>query len=100
HADCMTQTIASTRGVQERSIVPGAGSSDLIFAAFRHWVTPSMRVLILDPMYGEYAHVLERAIGAKVHRLKLRRGQQYDLAVDHMGGALAAGSDWVVRGKP
>ncbi len=100
HADCMTQTIASTRGVQERSIVPGAGSSDLIFAAFRHWVTPSMRTLILDPMYGEYAHVLERAIGAKVHRLKLRRGQQYDLDVEQLTERLGRGYDWVVLVNP
>jgi histidinol-phosphate/aromatic aminotransferase/cobyric acid decarboxylase-like protein len=41
--------------VADDNIPPGAGSSDLIFAGLRHWVTPASRVLILDPMCGEYA---------------------------------------------
>ena len=38
----------------------GGGSSDLIFLALRQWLTPSSRVLLLDPTYGEYAHVVEQ----------------------------------------
>jgi len=48
----LVQTIAETRGVAMESILPGAGSSALIFLALRHWLNSSSRVLILDPTYG------------------------------------------------
>ena len=49
----LIRTIARVRGVRPECVLPGAGSSDLIFLALRHWLTPVSRVLILDPTYGE-----------------------------------------------
>jgi histidinol-phosphate/aromatic aminotransferase/cobyric acid decarboxylase-like protein/GNAT superfamily N-acetyltransferase len=79
--DCsgMANSIANIRGVKAENILPGAGSSDLIFMAFREWLTSGSRVLILDPMYGEYAHVLENIIGCQVDRLKLFKDMNYVL---------------------
>jgi histidinol-phosphate/aromatic aminotransferase/cobyric acid decarboxylase-like protein len=79
----LIETIARRRGVQPENILPGAGSSDLIFRALRHWLTPRSHALILDPTYGEYAHVLERVIGCTVDRLTLRPENDFevDLAV-------------------
>jgi len=79
--DCsgMANSIANIRGVKTENILPGAGSSDLIFMAFREWLTSNSRVLILDPMYGEYAHVLENIIGCQVDRLKLFKEKNYVL---------------------
>jgi len=34
----MIQAIARARGVAADNILPGAGSSDLIFRALRHWL--------------------------------------------------------------
>ena len=96
----MRRVIARTRGVPEDSILPGAGSSDLIFAALRGWVTSAARVLILDPMYAEYAHVLERVIGANVDRLMLSRADDYQLDPRQLANALARGYDWVVLVNP
>ena len=69
--DCggMAAKIAEIRGVETENILPGAGSSDLIFMAFQEWLTPKSRVLILDPTYGEYTHVLENVIGCKVDKI-------------------------------
>ena len=64
-------TIAEKRGLAEASVLPHAGSSALIFLAIRHWLTPRSRVLLLDPCYGEYAHLLEHVIGCTVDRLPL-----------------------------
>ncbi len=79
--DCsgMANSIANARGVKAKNILPGAGSSDLIFMAFREWLTSDSRVLILDPMYGEYAHVLENIIGCQVDRIKLFKDMNYAL---------------------
>jgi histidinol-phosphate/aromatic aminotransferase/cobyric acid decarboxylase-like protein/GNAT superfamily N-acetyltransferase len=98
--DGMRRAIARARGVADDSILPGAGSSDLIFAGLRHWVTPRSRVLILDPMYGEYAHVLEKVIGAHVDRLTLSRARGYDVDLDELAAHVARGYDWVVLVNP
>lgn len=96
----LQRVIARSRGVAVDNILPGAGSSDLIFAAFKAWMRPSSRVLILDPMYGEYAHVLERVIGARVERLALSRECAYDVDPERLRAALARGHDWVVLVNP
>jgi histidinol-phosphate/aromatic aminotransferase/cobyric acid decarboxylase-like protein/N-acyl-L-homoserine lactone synthetase len=85
----MVRAIAAARGVREECVLPGAGSSDLIYLALRHWLTPESRVLILDPMYGEYAHVLERVIGCRVDRVTLRREEGYRVSVSAMADAMA-----------
>ncbi|WP_328472205.1 aminotransferase class I/II-fold pyridoxal phosphate-dependent enzyme [Actinoplanes sp. NBC_00393] len=79
--------IATARGVPVETVTVGAGSSDLIFRAFRQWLTPDSRVLLIDPGYGEYAHVTEEVIGCRVKRLRIAR------AVDpgRLTAALATG---------
>jgi histidinol-phosphate/aromatic aminotransferase/cobyric acid decarboxylase-like protein len=73
----LVRAIARARGLDPVNVVTGGGSSDLIFLALTRWLTLDSRVLILDPMYGEYAHVLERVIGCKVDRLPLARSADY-----------------------
>ena len=80
--------------------MPGAGSSDLIFRAFRHWLTADSRVLILDPTYGEYSHVLEKVIGCTVDRLLLDRAHGYEVNLAKLEAALAEGYDLVALVNP
>ncbi|MBW8875099.1 MAG: aminotransferase class I/II-fold pyridoxal phosphate-dependent enzyme [Acidobacteria bacterium] len=75
----LIQVIAEVRGVPAGSLALGAGSSSLIFLAFRQWLTPASRVLLPDPTYGEYAHVLERVVGCRTDRLRLARAGGYRL---------------------
>ncbi|MBI2813630.1 MAG: histidinol-phosphate aminotransferase family protein [Opitutae bacterium] len=100
--DCagLIATIATARGVAPESILPGAGSSDLIFRAFRHWLTADSRVLILDPTYGEYAHVLEKVIGCAVDRLPLDRARDYEVDLTGLQAALALDYDLVALVNP
>ncbi len=96
----LIETIAQARGVAPENILPGAGSSDLIFRALRHWLTPASRTLILDPTYGEYAHVLEKVIGCRVERLALAREENYTIAPERLEAVLATGYDLVVLVNP
>ena len=73
----LVRAIARTRGVREECILPGAGSSDLMFLALRHWLGPSSRVLVLDPTYGEYFHILEQVVRCGVERFRLLREESY-----------------------
>jgi len=92
-AECegMVRAIARSRGVSAECIVPGAGSSELIFLAFREWLRSGSRVLLLDPTYGEYAHVAESLVGAQVDRLPLSRARNYEVDLSELEDRLAHG---------
>ena len=96
----LLRTIARVRGVDERCLVPGGGSSDLIFLALRQWLTRSSHVLLLDPTYGEYAHVLEKVIGCQVTRFRVHRMDNYDVNLNALADALKTHFDLVVLVNP
>lgn len=96
----MLRAIARTRGVDEMNLLPGGGSSDLIFLALRQWLTKSSRVLLLHPTYGEYAHVLEKVIGCRVQRFHLKREANYDVDLDALAEAMKEPFDLVVLVNP
>ena len=98
--DGLVETIAEQRGVKPGNILPGAGSSDLIFRSLRQWLTPASHALILDPTYGEYLHVLERVIRCTVDRLTLSRENGYAVDLPRLEAALADGYDLVVLVNP
>ena len=84
--DCsgMVNKIAKARGVKPANILPGSGSSDLIFLAFREWLSPKSRVLILDPTYGEYVHVLTNIIQCQVERINLLKANNYNVDLEEL----------------
>ncbi|HEV3300100.1 MAG TPA: aminotransferase class I/II-fold pyridoxal phosphate-dependent enzyme [Planctomycetaceae bacterium] len=85
HCEGLVQAISEARRVSGRCIAPAAGSSTLIYLAFREWLGPSSRVMLLDPTYGEYRHVLEQLVGCQVDGLRLNPRLEYtvDLAELH-----------------
>src|SRR6266540_6342332 len=96
----LVRSIARVRGVPLECLLPGGGSSDLIFLAFRQWLAPHSRVLILDPTYGEYPHVLERVVGCRVDRLELPRERGYQLDPHQLAARLSDGYDLIVLVNP
>ena len=96
----LVDQISRSRGVDADAILPGAGSSALIFLAFTRWLAPSSRALVLDPSYGEYAHVLENAVGCKVDRFALDREDGYAADPERLEAALGAGYDIAVIVNP
>ncbi|KUO11636.1 pyridoxal phosphate-dependent aminotransferase [Streptomyces sp. DSM 15324] len=100
-AEGLLAEIATARALPADTLAVGAGSSDLIFRAFGHWLTPQSRVLLTDPCYGEYAHVTERVIGCRVDRLPLRREDGWRVDPDRLSAAVASGRyDLVVLVNP
>jgi histidinol-phosphate/aromatic aminotransferase/cobyric acid decarboxylase-like protein len=68
--------------------------------ALRQWLTPGSRVLLLDPTYGEYAHVLERVIGCQVERFTLRREEAYTMNLELLAQRLSEPFDLVILVNP
>jgi histidinol-phosphate/aromatic aminotransferase/cobyric acid decarboxylase-like protein/GNAT superfamily N-acetyltransferase len=84
--DGMIRAIARARGVDAKCILPGSGSSSLIYLALREWLTPASRVLLPDPTYGEYAHVLEKVIRCRVEWLTLTPENGYAIDPERFHG--------------
>jgi histidinol-phosphate/aromatic aminotransferase/cobyric acid decarboxylase-like protein len=99
-ADGLARVIARTRGVGPENILTGAGSSQLIHLALRHWLTSASRVLILDPMYGEYAHILEQILHCSVTRVPLARAEGYVVEPARLLALLAMPHDLIVLVNP
>ncbi|HET6162221.1 MAG TPA: histidinol-phosphate transaminase [Planctomycetota bacterium] len=90
HAEGLRRVIARVRGLPKSSVALGAGSSDLIFRAFTRWLSSKSRVLVVDPSYGEYAHVAEQVVGATVERFELAVRDRFALDLDALSRRLAA----------
>lgn len=100
-AEGLLAEIARVRALPEETLAVGAGSSDLIFRAFGQWLTPESRVLLMDPGYGEYAHVTERVIGCRVDRFRLTREDGWRIDPARLSAAVASGRyDLVVVVNP
>jgi len=100
--DCtgMSNGIAKARGLKPCNVLPGSGSSDLIFLAFREWLLTESRVLILDPTYGEYIHVLKNVIGCHVDRINLLRTNNYTLNLEEFEKIAENNYDLIVIVNP
>lgn len=93
--------LAAVRDLPPETLAVGSGSSDLIFRAFGRWLTRASRVLLMDPGYGEYAHVTERVIGCRVDRFRLRREEGWRIDPVRLSAVVADGSyDLVVVVNP
>lgn len=100
-AEGLLAEIAAVRELPARALAVGSGSSDLIFRAFGQWLTPQSRVLLMNPGYGEYAHVCEEVIGCRVDRLRLSREDGWRIDPRRLSAAVRDGRyDLVVVVNP
>ena len=96
----LTDCISRVRGIPQESVLPGSGSSSLIFLALRHWLSSSSKVLILDPSYGEYSHVVEKVVGCSLDQFVLRAENDFRVDVDELQATLRFPYDLVVVVNP
>ncbi len=100
HARGLIEVIAEVRGIKEQYILPGAGSSDLIFLALRSLLNKRSKVLIIDPCYGEYIHVLEKVIQCGVTRFNLNRKEGFIVNTTALLQEISKGYDMIVLVNP
>lgn len=100
HAGGLINVISGVRGVSKNCILPGAGSSDLIFLALRALLSNTSRVLIIDPCYGEYVHVLEKVVQCQVVRFTLNREEKFRVDTEALLEEARKGYDMVILVNP
>ncbi|PYP91562.1 MAG: hypothetical protein DMG65_06895 [Candidatus Angelobacter sp. Gp1-AA117] len=79
HGDGLASAISEVRGIPAANLCLGGGSSHLIFTLLPLLTSEKSRVLILDPMYGEYAHVLEQVLHRNVCRHHLYEEESFQI---------------------
>ena len=101
YAAGLVAAIARTRGIPENCILTGGGSSELIFTCLPRLIGESGKAMILDPMYGEYRHVLNVVIGAEVIPFELHKEEVFGIDADALiARVLASQPDLIVLVNP
>lgn len=95
------RAIQHTTGIFTTNLLCGAGSSTLIFLALRELLDSKSRVLILDPTYGEYTHVLENVIGCRYDTFELKSERDFKVDLNELFARIYSGGyDLVVLVNP
>jgi len=72
--------IAKARGIPEDCIITGGGSSDLIFQCLPR--LPLETAMLIDPIYGEYRHLLHCVLGLPVTTFTLHKEECFRIDTD------------------
>jgi len=92
----LISAIAQHRGLSEENIIVSNGSSDIIFRLFPHIINDTSKVLLLDPMYGEYAHIFDEITPAYVIRYTLSKENDFNIKEDDFIEKIKSGNPTIV----
>ena len=81
HADGLREVISENRGIESSQIILGCGSSDLIFRVVPKFLMDQGTIVIPQPSYAEYRHVLTNLHGRQVETFDTD-GDDFVLQVD------------------
>lgn len=71
HGEGLREVIAEQRGINAENVLLGSGTSSLMFLVFPRLIGAGDQVLVFDPSYGEYAHLVENVVGGELVRFEL-----------------------------
>ena len=94
------EKIARVRNIPKENVLVGSGSSDLIFLSFLNLLNEKSKVLLLDPCYGEYAHILKNVIKCGFDRFILEENDNFCVDIDKFSQILTKNYDMVVIINP
>lgn len=77
HGEGLVRAISERRMIPENSILINSGSSSIIYLALPILLNRNSRVLILEPSYSEYYHVLKNVIRCDIDIHRLDKDRNY-----------------------
>ncbi|GAB4137140.1 MAG: threonine-phosphate decarboxylase CobD [Planctomycetota bacterium] len=99
HGEGLRRRIAARHGLDPAQVLVGGGTSSLMYLALPRLVRRGSRVALLDPMYGEYRHIVERVLGASVATCDLLEARRFLISPEAVAGA-ARGCDLLILVNP
>jgi histidinol-phosphate/aromatic aminotransferase/cobyric acid decarboxylase-like protein len=90
HAEGLVEAISRVRRIAPANILPGPGSSAILYQALPRWLSASAKVLLVEPCYGEYAHLC-RSIGCQVEWQITLSEHSFALDLDAWSDSLKSG---------
>lgn len=79
HAEGLKKVLSSTRNLSPESFLLGPGSSSLMFFAFQKLLSTNSSVLLPDPTYGEYEHIIKNVVNCHLNRWSLSEEEYFYL---------------------
>ena len=79
HAEGFVEEVARWREVPAECVLPGSGSSSLLFACLPRLLRPGCRAMLLDPMYSEYEHIIGDLLQGEVLRHALSEERDFEV---------------------
>ncbi len=99
-ASGLVRAISRARGIPEEALLVGAGSSEFIYFAFPTFLNKNSRVLVLDPMYGEYAFICEERIHCMVDRFRVEESDGFTFNAEKFEEQARTNYDLIVLVNP
>jgi histidinol-phosphate/aromatic aminotransferase/cobyric acid decarboxylase-like protein len=84
HAEGFVGEVAMRRGLPPGSVLPGAGSSSLLFACLPRLLEAGRPVMVLEPMYSEYEHIAGTLMKCPLVRLPLREEDAFAVRTEEL----------------
>lgn len=88
HAEGLVASIAHARAIPAECILPGAGSSSLLFSCLPRLIAEGSRVMLLEPTYGEYEHIVSTLLRGSVLRHVLDPRDGFMLHPEMLAGSI------------
>jgi histidinol-phosphate/aromatic aminotransferase/cobyric acid decarboxylase-like protein len=99
HSEGLVEVISKTRGLPAASVLPGPGSSALLYLALGEWLRPGSKVVLIEPSYGEYAHFCTHVVPCDIRFVMTHHRDQFALDLDEWVSA-AQGAELAVLVRP
>jgi histidinol-phosphate/aromatic aminotransferase/cobyric acid decarboxylase-like protein len=100
HNEGLIKAISDARGVSRACVLPGAGSSDLIFLGLQNLLNSNSTVLLLDPCYGEYKHVLDNVLHCSITCFTLYKNEGFNIDIEKLKSEAVKGYDMIILINP
>lgn len=99
-SDGLIKTISEIRKIPIENILIGGGSSDLMFQLFPAVLKKDDELIILDPMYGEYEHILKHVIGVRISKIKQDRKDNFKISIEKILEKVTAKTKMIILVNP
>lgn len=101
HSEGLKQQLCERFSLLPENILLAGGSSDVLFILFPNMLSKNDKVLILDPSYSEYSHLIQSVTQSVCIRYKLKKDQKFQIELsDFINFIHAQKPDYVVLINP